>query len=112
MEGEWTRPFFEYLWEWRARHRDRARTVLLKTALWDVSPQLEAYVIQNLWKFSRTLSGIAALEAKFMERHRLPAPASEERALKISSEQVCITSDNVHGNSGRRISRSPFSGIV
>ena len=65
--------------------------VLLKTAV--VVPQQNAYVIENLGKFSRTLSPGFNILVPFMER------VAYRHSLKESAqdieEQVCITSDNV-----------------
>ena len=65
--------------------------VLVKTAV--VVPQQNAYVIENLGKYSRTLKPGFNILVPFLERvayrHSL-----KEHALDIE-EQVCITSDNV-----------------
>ena len=65
--------------------------VLIKTAV--VVPQQNAYVIENLGKFSRTLKPGFNILVPFLERvayrHSL-----KEHAMDIE-EQVCITSDNV-----------------
>ena len=65
--------------------------VIVKTAV--VVPQQNAYIIENLGKYSRTLESGFALLVPFVERvayrHSL-----KERAIDVE-EQVCITSDNV-----------------
>ena len=58
-----------------------------------VVPQQSAYVVENLGKFSRTLTAGFHLLVPFLEivayRHTL-----KEQALDVT-EQICITSDNV-----------------
>ena len=65
--------------------------VLIKTAV--VVPQQNAYVVENLGKYSRTLRPGFNILVPFLERvayrHSL-----KEHAMDIE-EQVCITSDNV-----------------
>ncbi len=65
--------------------------VIAKTAV--VVPQQNAYIIENLGKYSRTLESGFALLIPFVERvayrHSL-----KERAIDVE-EQVCITADNV-----------------
>ena len=65
--------------------------VLVKTAV--IVPQQSAYVVENLGKFSRTLSPGFNLLVPFFEkiayRHTL-----KEEAMDVE-EQICITSDNV-----------------
>ncbi|MEL7022964.1 MAG: stomatin-like protein [Pseudomonadota bacterium] len=65
--------------------------VIAKTAI--IVPQQSAYVIENLGKFSRTLSAGFHILVPFLERvayrHSL-----KEHAMDIP-EQVCITKDNV-----------------
>ena len=65
--------------------------VLIKTAV--VVPQQNAYVVENLGKYSRTLRPGFNILVPFLERvayrHSL-----KEHALDIE-EQVCITADNV-----------------
>ncbi len=65
--------------------------LLVKTAV--VVPQQNAYVVENLGKYSRTLKPGFNILVPFLERvayrHSL-----KEHALDIE-EQVCITSDNV-----------------
>ena len=68
-----------------------AITVVIKTAV--VVPQQNAFIIENLGKYSRTLSAGFHILIPFIERvayrHTL-----KEQALDVE-EQVCITSDNV-----------------
>jgi len=68
-----------------------ALIVLIKTAV--VVPQQNAYVVENLGKYSRTLRPGFNILVPFLERvayrHSL-----KEHAMDIE-EQVCITSDNV-----------------
>ena len=65
--------------------------VIFKTAV--VVPQQSAYVIENLGKYSRTLSPGFNILVPFLERvayrHTL-----KEQAVDVE-EQICITSDNV-----------------
>ena len=65
--------------------------VIAKTAV--VVPQQNAYIIESLGKYSRTLESGFALLIPFVERvayrHSL-----KERAIDVE-EQVCITADNV-----------------
>ncbi len=65
--------------------------VLIKTAV--IVPQQSAYVVENLGKYSRTLTPGFNLLVPFMEkiayRHTL-----KEEAMDVE-EQICITSDNV-----------------
>ena len=65
--------------------------VIAKTAV--VVPQQNAYIIESLGKYSRTLESGFALLIPFVERvayrHSL-----KERAIDVE-EQICITSDNV-----------------
>ncbi len=65
--------------------------LIARTAI--VVPQQSAYVIENLGKYSRTLSAGFHILIPFVEkvayRHSL-----KERALDIA-EQICITKDNV-----------------
>ena len=65
--------------------------VIAKTAV--VVPQQNAYIVENLGKYSRTLESGFALLIPFVERvayrHSL-----KERAIDVE-EQVCITADNV-----------------
>lgn len=65
--------------------------VLIKTAV--IVPQQSAYVVENLGKYSRTLTPGFNLLIPFMEkiayRHTL-----KEEAMDVE-EQICITSDNV-----------------
>jgi len=65
--------------------------VIAKTAI--VVPQQNAYVVENLGKYSRTLSAGFHILIPFIERvaykHSL-----KERAVDIP-EQICITKDNV-----------------
>ena len=66
-------------------------TVIVKTAV--VVPQQNAYIIESLGKYSRTLESGFALLVPFVERvayrHGL-----KERAIDVE-EQICITADNV-----------------
>ena len=66
-------------------------TVIIKTAV--VVPQQNAFIVENLGKYSRTLSAGFHILIPFIERlayrHTL-----KEQALDVE-EQVCITSDNV-----------------
>ena len=66
-------------------------TVIVKTAV--VVPQQNAVIVENLGKYSRTLSAGFHILVPFIERvayrHTL-----KEQALDVE-EQVCITSDNV-----------------
>ena len=66
-------------------------TVIVKTAV--VVPQQNAVIVENLGKYSRTLSAGFHILIPFIERvayrHTL-----KEQALDVE-EQVCITSDNV-----------------
>ena len=66
-------------------------TVIVKTAV--VVPQQNAYIIESLGKYSRTLESGFALLVPFVERvsyrHSL-----KERAIDVE-EQICITADNV-----------------
>ena len=68
-----------------------AITVVIKTAV--VVPQQNAYIIENLGKYSRTLGAGFSILIPFLERvayrHTL-----KEQAHDVE-EQVCITSDNV-----------------
>ncbi len=68
-----------------------AIVVILKTAV--VVPQQNAYIIEMLGKYSRTLESGFALLIPFVERvaykHSL-----KERAIDVE-EQICITADNV-----------------
>ena len=68
-----------------------AITVVIKTAV--VVPQQNAYIIENLGKYSRTLGAGFNILIPFLERvayrHTL-----KEQAHDVE-EQVCITSDNV-----------------
>ncbi len=68
-----------------------AITVVVKTAV--VVPQQNAYIVENLGKYSRTLSAGFSILIPFLERvayrHTL-----KEQAIDVE-EQVCITSDNV-----------------
>ena len=68
-----------------------AIVVIIKTAV--VVPQQSAYIIENLGKFSRTLSPGFNILMPFLERvaykHTL-----KEQAIDVE-EQICITSDNV-----------------
>ena len=68
-----------------------AIVVIIKTAV--VVPQQSAYIIENLGKFSRTLSPGFNILVPFLERvaykHTL-----KEQAIDVE-EQICITSDNV-----------------
>jgi len=68
-----------------------AITVIVKTAV--VVPQQNAYIVESLGKYSRTLESGFALLIPFVERiayrHSL-----KERAIDVE-EQVCITADNV-----------------
>ncbi|MYH30658.1 MAG: paraslipin [Acidobacteria bacterium] len=65
--------------------------VIAKTAV--VVPQQNAYIVESLGKYSRTLESGFALLIPFVERvayrHSL-----KERAIDVE-EQICITSDNV-----------------
>ncbi len=65
--------------------------VLVKTAV--IVPQQQAFVVENLGRYSRTLDSGFAMLIPFIERvayrHTL-----KERALDVP-EQVCITADNV-----------------
>ena len=65
--------------------------LIARTAI--VVPQQSAYVIENLGKYSRTLSAGFHILIPFVEkvayRHSL-----KERAIDIA-EQICITRDNV-----------------
>ncbi len=65
--------------------------VIAKTAV--VVPQQNAYIVESLGKYSRTLESGFALLIPFVERvayrHSL-----KERAIDVE-EQVCITADNV-----------------
>ena len=65
--------------------------VVIKTAV--VVPQQSAYVVENLGKYSRTLTAGFHVLVPFIEvvayKHSL-----KERALDVS-EQICITADNV-----------------
>ena len=66
-------------------------TIIVKTAV--VVPQQNAYIIESLGKYSRTLESGFALLVPFVERvayrHSL-----KERAIDVE-EQICITADNV-----------------
>ena len=68
-----------------------AITVVIKTAV--VVPQQNAYIVENLGKYSRTLGAGFSILIPFLERvayrHTL-----KEQAHDVE-EQVCITSDNV-----------------
>ena len=68
-----------------------AITVVIKTAV--VVPQQNAYIVENLGKYSRTLGAGFNILIPFLERvayrHTL-----KEQAHDVE-EQVCITSDNV-----------------
>ncbi len=68
-----------------------AIVLIVKTAV--IVPQQNAYVIENLGRYSRTLDPGFSILVPFVERvaykHSL-----KEHAMDIS-EQVCITSDNV-----------------
>ncbi len=68
-----------------------AIVLIIKTAM--IVPQQNAYVIENLGRYSRTLDPGFSILIPFVERvaykHSL-----KEHAMDIS-EQVCITSDNV-----------------
>ena len=68
-----------------------AITVVIKTAV--VVPQQNAFIVENLGKYSRTLAAGFHILIPFIERvayrHTL-----KEQALDVE-EQVCITSDNV-----------------
>ncbi|WP_428098932.1 SPFH domain-containing protein [Candidatus Rariloculus sp.] len=68
-----------------------AITIVIKTAV--VVPQQNAYIIENLGKYSRTLGAGFSILIPFLERvayrHTL-----KEQAHDVE-EQVCITSDNV-----------------
>ena len=68
-----------------------AITIVIKTAV--VVPQQNAYIIENLGKYSRTLGAGFNILIPFLERvayrHTL-----KEQAHDVE-EQVCITSDNV-----------------
>ena len=68
-----------------------AIVVIVKTAV--VVPQQNAYIVENLGKYSRTLESGFAILIPFVERiayrHSL-----KERAMDVE-EQVCITADNV-----------------
>ena len=68
-----------------------AIVVIIKTAV--VVPQQSAYIVENLGKFSRTLSPGFNILVPFLERvaykHTL-----KEQAIDVE-EQICITSDNV-----------------
>ena len=65
--------------------------VIVKTAV--VVPQQNAYVVENLGKYSRTLESGFSILIPFVERvayrHSL-----KERAIDVE-EQICITADNV-----------------
>ena len=65
--------------------------VIVKTAV--VVPQQNAYIVENLGKYSRTLESGFSLLIPFVERvayrHSL-----KERAIDVE-EQICITADNV-----------------
>ena len=65
--------------------------IVIKTAV--VVPQQSAYVVENLGKYSRTLTAGFHVLVPFIEvvayKHSL-----KERALDVS-EQICITADNV-----------------
>ena len=65
--------------------------IIIKTAV--VVPQQSAYVVENLGKFSRTLSPGFNILLPFLERvaykHTL-----KEQTIDVE-EQICITSDNV-----------------
>ena len=65
--------------------------VIIKTAV--VVPQQNAYIIENLGKYSRTLTAGFNILVPFIERvayrHTL-----KEHAIDVD-EQICITSDNV-----------------
>ena len=68
-----------------------AIVVIAKTAV--VVPQQNAYIVESLGKYSRTLESGFALLIPFVERlaykHSL-----KERAIDVE-EQICITADNV-----------------
>ncbi|MXZ71068.1 MAG: paraslipin, partial [Acidobacteria bacterium] len=68
-----------------------AIVVIVKTAV--VVPQQNAYIVENLGKYSRTLESGFAILIPFVERvayrHSL-----KERAVDVE-EQICITADNV-----------------
>ena len=68
-----------------------AIVVVVKTAV--VVPQQSAYIVENLGRYSRTLSAGFNILVPFLERvayrHSL-----KEQAIDVE-EQICITSDNV-----------------
>ena len=68
-----------------------AMVVIVKTAV--VVPQQSAYIIENLGRYSRTLTAGFNILIPFLERvayrHTL-----KEQAIDVE-EQICITSDNV-----------------
>ncbi|MYF70288.1 MAG: paraslipin [Proteobacteria bacterium] len=68
-----------------------AIVVVIKTAV--VVPQQNAYIVENLGKYSRTLNAGFNILVPFLERvayrHTL-----KEQAIDVE-EQICITSDNV-----------------
>ena len=68
-----------------------AMVVIVKTAV--VVPQQNAYIIENLGRYSRTLTAGFNILIPFLERvayrHTL-----KEQAIDVE-EQICITSDNV-----------------
>ena len=68
-----------------------AITVIIKTAV--VVPQQKAYIVEQLGKYSRTLTAGFNILVPFIERvayrHTL-----KEHAIDVD-EQICITSDNV-----------------
>ena len=68
-----------------------AIVVIVKTAV--VVPQQNAYIVESLGKYSRTLESGFALLIPFVERvaYRF---SLKERAIDVE-EQVCITADNV-----------------